>query len=69
MFTDETYIKHCYELAVSAGKKGFDTFGALIVHDGRILEEAENAADYARGVFGHAEYNAVLGVLSAITTA
>ncbi len=60
MFTHETYIRRCYELAVSAGKKGFDTFGALVVHDGRILEEAENTADYAHGVFGHAEYNVVL---------
>lgn len=55
----ELYIRRCYELAVSAGKKGFDTFGALVVHDGDILAEAENTADYARGLFGHAEFNAV----------
>ena len=42
---NEKYMKRCYELAIQAGKKGFDTFGALIVHDGKILEEAENTAD------------------------
>lgn len=53
------YIKRCYELAVSAGKKGYDTFGALIVCNNQILEEAENTADYANGLFGHAEFNLV----------
>ena len=43
---NEKYMKRCYGLAVSAGKKGFDTFGALLVHDGEILEEAENTADW-----------------------
>jgi len=56
---NENYIKHCYELAVHAGKKGFDTFGAVLVHDGEILEEAENTADWEKGIFGHAEFNLV----------
>ena len=56
---DAAYMKRCYELAVSAGKKGYDTFGALLVHDGEILEEAENTADYEKGIFGHAEFNLV----------
>ena len=55
----ETYIRRCYELAVQAGKKGFDTFGAALVHNGEIIEEAENTADYQRGIFGHAEFNLV----------
>lgn len=55
----ERYIRRCYELAVSAGKKGFDTFGAVLVHNGQILEEAENTADYQKGLFGHAEFNLV----------
>lgn len=54
-----SYMKRCYELAISAGKKGHDTFGAILVHDGRIIAEAENTADYERGVFGHAEFNLV----------
>ena len=55
----EKYMKRCYELAVQAGKKGFDTFGAVLVHNGQILEEAENTADWNRGLFGHAEFNLV----------
>ncbi|MBE5803625.1 MAG: nucleoside deaminase [Clostridiales bacterium] len=54
-----SYMKRCYELAISAGKKGHDTFGAILVHDGRIIAEAENTADYERGIFGHAEFNLV----------
>ncbi|MBP3428733.1 MAG: nucleoside deaminase [Clostridia bacterium] len=55
----EKYIKRCYELAVSAGKKGYDTFGAVLVSDGVIIAEAENTADYEKGIFGHAEFNLV----------
>lgn len=55
----KNYMRRCYELAVSAGKKGYDTFGALLVHDGKILAEAENTADYTKGLFGHAEFNLV----------
>ena len=55
----EKYIKRCYGLAVNAGKKGYDTFGAVIVYNGKILEEAENTADRERGIFGHAEFNLV----------
>ena len=56
---NENYMKRCYELAISAGKKGFDTFGAVLVYDGQILEEAENTADFKKKVFGHAEFNLV----------
>ncbi|MDP4176786.1 MAG: deaminase [Bacillota bacterium] len=55
----ELYIKKCYELAVNAGKKGYDTFGAILVNEGKILEESENTADYENGLFGHAEFNLV----------
>ena len=51
----EKFIKRCYELAISAGKKGFDTFGAVLVSDGKIIAEAENTSDYEKGLFGHAE--------------
>lgn len=40
--TDEDYMRRCYELAISAGRKGHDTFGAVLVYDGKILEEAES---------------------------
>jgi len=55
----ENYIKRCYDLAIQAGKKGYDTFGTLLVHNGEVLETAENTADYQRGLFGHAEFNLV----------
>ncbi len=55
----EKYMRRANELAVSAGKKGFETFGAVLVHNGEILEEAENTHDWKKGVFEHAEYNLV----------
>ena len=36
----EKYMKRCYELAISAGKKGYDTFGAILVSEGKIIAEA-----------------------------
>jgi hypothetical protein len=47
-FSEEKYMRRCYELAIGAGKKGYDTFGAILVYDGKILEEAENTADYKK---------------------
>ena len=35
-FGHEKYMKRRYELAVSAGKKGHDTIGAVPVHNGEI---------------------------------
>ena len=55
----EKFIRRSYELAVSVGKKGYDTFGAVLVSDGEIIAEAENTADYEKGIFGHAEFNLV----------
>ncbi len=55
----EKYMRRCYELAISAGKKGYDTFGAILVYDGEIIAEAENTSDYEKGIFGHAEFNLV----------
>ena len=45
---NEDYIRKCYELAVSAGKKGHESFGAVL-----------NTADFERKIFGHAEFNLV----------
>lgn len=59
MNNHEKYIKRCYELAISAGKKGYDTFGAVLVSEGKIIVEAENTADYENDIFGHAEFNLV----------
>jgi tRNA(Arg) A34 adenosine deaminase TadA len=59
MKNHEKYIKRCYELAISAGKKGYDTFGAVLVSNDKIIAEAENTSDYEKGIFGHAEFNLV----------
>ena len=56
---NDDYMRRCYELAISAGKKGHDSFGAVLVYDGKILEEAENTADFENHIFGHAEFNLV----------
>jgi len=55
----EMYMRRCYELAINAGKKGYDTFGAVLVSEDKIIAEAENTSDYERGIFGHAEFNLV----------
>lgn len=59
MLNHEDYIRQCYEIAISAGKRGHHTFGALLVHNGQIVEQAENTADDDLGLFGHAEFNLV----------
>ena len=56
---NEDYMRRCYELAIQSGKKGHDSFGALLVYNGKILEEAENTTDFEKHVFGHAEFNLV----------
>ncbi len=56
---NEKYIKRCYELAIRAGKKGYDTFGAVLVSEDKIIAEAENTSDYEKNIFGHAEFNLV----------
>ena len=33
----EKYMRRAYEIEVSAGKKGFETFGAVLVHRDEIL--------------------------------
>ena len=45
---DGKYMKRCYELAIQAGKKGFDTFGALLVHNGEILGKPKDEEDAFR---------------------
>lgn len=59
MHQHEKHMKRCYELAIHAGQKGYDTFGAALVSGGKIIAEAENTADYEKNLFGHAEFNLV----------
>ena len=60
MLTQDEQIMHkAIELAVTSGKKGHNTFGAVLVHDGKIIEEGESTASNPIGAFGHAEFNLV----------
>ena len=52
----ELFMRKTIELAVSSGKKGNPTFGAVLVHDGKIIATAENTERTGEG-YGHAEYN------------
>lgn len=56
---DEKLMERAIELAIISGKKGHNTFGAVLVHDGKIIEEGESTASNQIGAFGHAEFNLV----------
>jgi tRNA(Arg) A34 adenosine deaminase TadA len=51
-------MRECYRLAVTSGKKGNHTFGAVLVHGGEIVARAENTEVTGKS-YGHAEYNLV----------
>lgn len=55
--THESLIRETYELAISAGKKGNATFGALLVYDGEFIMRAENTTQTDNDEQHHAEYN------------
>lgn len=56
----EPYIRQCLDLAISAGKKGNHTFGALLVHQGQVLLTAENTVNTDHDGTRHAELNLVV---------
>jgi tRNA(Arg) A34 adenosine deaminase TadA len=56
----EAFIRQCHDLAISAGKKGNHTFGAVLVHDGAVIATAENTVNTDQDDFRHAEYNLVM---------
>lgn len=53
---NDPFIRQAIELAITSGKKGNDTFGAVLVHEGTIIATAENTQNTGEG-YGHAEYN------------
>jgi tRNA(Arg) A34 adenosine deaminase TadA len=53
------FIRRCIELAESAMNKGNHPFGAVLVHKGEIILEAENTVHSASDPTGHAELNLV----------
>jgi tRNA(Arg) A34 adenosine deaminase TadA len=52
----ERSIRQAIELAITSGKKGNHTFGAVLVHDSQVIATAENTEVSGEG-YGHAEYN------------
>ena len=56
---DERFIREAVELAIAAGKKGNNSFGAVLVHAGEVIARAENT-EVTGTSYGHAEYNLVM---------
>ena len=52
----EPFIRQAIDLAIASGKKGNETFGAVLVHHGQVIAAAENTQNTGQG-YGHAEYN------------
>ena len=52
----EPFVRQAIDLAITSGKKGNDTFGAVLVHEGQVIATAENTQNTGQG-YGHAEYN------------
>lgn len=52
----EQFIWKAIELAITSGKKGNNPFGAVLVHNGKIIATAKNTENTGEG-YGHAEYN------------
>lgn len=54
---DEFFIRQAYELAIRSGKNGNQTFGALLVHRGKVIMTAENTVVTDGDTSHHAEMN------------
>jgi tRNA(adenine34) deaminase len=57
----EEFIRKSIELAITSGKNGNASFGAVLVHEGQIIATGENTEITGQG-YGHAEYNVVIQV-------
>jgi len=53
----ERFIRQCFDLAISAGKKGNHTFGSLLVYQGEVVLTAENTVLTDDDNTRHAELN------------
>lgn len=63
MYSDEFYIKRCNELAVLAEREGNPAVGSLIVFQGEVIYEAQEASRSKNDVTCHAEIEAIRGAL------
>ena len=50
----EEFMRKAIELAIASGKKGNYTFGAVLVHEDKIIASGENTQVTGDG-YGHAE--------------
>jgi len=57
--THQPFIRQALKLAVYAGKHGNHTFGALLVHAGRVILTAENTVNTDKDNTRHAELNLI----------
>ena len=53
----EPFMRQCYDLALSAAKKGNHPFGALLVYEGKVIMTAENSVRTDNDQTRHAELN------------
>jgi tRNA(Arg) A34 adenosine deaminase TadA len=51
------FIRQAFDLAISAGKNGNQTFGALLVYQGKVILTAENTVNTENDIIHHAETN------------
>lgn len=57
---DEMFMRECIELGDRAGQTGDLPFGALVVHNGKIIGRGSNILQQKKEVDGHAERIALL---------
>jgi len=55
----EPFMRQAFKLAMSAGKNGNHTFGALLVHQGKVILTSENTVFTDNDSTRHAEINLV----------
>ena len=55
--THESFMRQAFDLAISSGKKGNHTFGALLVYQGKVILTAENTIHTDNDISRHAEMN------------
>lgn len=53
----ELFIRQTYSLAMSAAKKGNHPYGAILVHQGKVILTAENTVNTGKDSINHAEVN------------
>lgn len=68
MKTDEDYIKRCRLLGQNAATSGNSPVGAMIVKNGGIVSEAEEAAKSKNDITCHAEMEAVRLAVKSLQT-